>query len=241
MRFLSQVYTIARGSVGGITYTANQWHQLIARARTSPVQPGTPFQTGIKSAFDIADDDWRVLSEPVKDDWRNYAQTCTYQGPLGSYTVPGRQLFIGTTALVKYTRGIAPLLGINYDNIAPVIAGFLNPGSVLVATYGGLTQGIAISIGLAPGDTAIAVIDHSVAFNQTRNRFKGPWISNDKTVGLLAGGATTTFNINLVPGTLQQAMFTRTRIFSASVSPDPAVKHRISALFYLRHIVEAAP
>lgn len=241
MRFLSQVYTIARGSVGGITYTANQWHQLVARARTSPVQPNTPFQTGIRSAFDAAEDDWRALTQAQRDDWTFYALTCVFTGPLGTYTVPGRQLFIGTLAWIKYAKGRNPGLSIVETDTPPVIAGFFNPGSVLVSTYGGGSQGIALDVGNPGAEPAIAAIDISIAFNPSRNRYKGPWISSAKSIQVAVAGANTHFDLNRPAGTLNQIVFTRTRLVTAVTSPADPIPHRESAVFYLRHLVEAGP
>ena len=242
MRFLSQVYTIARGSVGGITYTANQWHQLIARARTSPVQPGTPFQTGIRTAFDGADGSYRLLSAADKDDWEFYAQTCVYTGPLGNYTVPGRQLFIGTIALVQYADNIPGAPAIQTITTPPLIAGWYNPGQVLVGLYGGVSQGIAIDVTNPTDDPGIAVVDVSIAFNTTRNRYKGPWISPAKTVIAVSAGATTHIEIDRPPGTTGKVIFSRTRMFSAEVSPETPIPHRLSSVSHLRHIsVEGPP
>lgn len=241
MRFLSQVYTIARGSVGGITYTANQWYQLIARARTAPVQPNTPFQTGIRSAFDVADSFWVNLSPAVKLDWEAYAATCVYSGPLGNYTIPGRQMFIGLTSLVKYSQGVAPGLGIVYDNLAPVIAGFFNPGSVTVGTYAGLSAGIAVDVAIDAGDPAIGVVDVSIAFNDSRLRYKGPWLSASKALQELPASAAHTISVDRPLPAIGRICFSRTRIFTANVSPAGALPHRLAALFYLRHTILAAP
>lgn len=241
MRFLSQVYTIARGSVGGITYTANQWHQLIARARTAPVQPGTPFQTGIRSTFDASDEEWRGLTDQQRTDWSDYAATCIYPGPLGNYAVPGRQLMIGTLALVKYASAYDPLAGIIEVLTAPVIAGWFNPGIIQVGLYNGETQGFAVSI-QNPGDEGcIAVIDSSIAFNSSRLRYKGPWKTSRKVVFPIDPTTSVSVDIDTAVGTLGQIVFSRMRLFTSAVAANGTTPHRLAALFYLRHTVEEPP
>lgn len=239
MRFLSQVYTIGRGSVGGITYFANQFHQLLARARTSPVQPNTPYQTGIRSAFDGADALWLGLTPAEREAWEDYAPTVQYQGPLGPYTVPGRQLFIGTLALSTYANAIFPdVFEVSTD--PPVVAGRFNPGDVQASGYTGATQGIAISLDNPSADLAIVVTDVSLAFNVTRNRYKGPWLSSAKHLETIPLGPHS-FNIDRPVGTVGKAIFTRTRCFTAAPHPTAGTPHRLSADFFLRHICEVTP
>jgi len=239
MRFLSQVYTIARGSVGGITYTANQWHQLIARARTAPIQPGTPYQAGIRSAFSAADAMWLALDPGDRELWEDYADTVIYQGPMGPYTIPGRQLFVGTLALALYADGIFPDTFVVHD-APPDVAGRFNPGPIEAGVYSGLTQGIAINITNPSSELAIVVTDVSIAFDVTRNRYKGPWISSAKHLETVPLGPHS-FNIDRPLGTLDRAVFSRTRCFTASPDGTPGIPHRLSAEFFLRHIVATPP
>jgi len=239
-RALSHLHSLIRGSVGGLTYFSNQFHQICMRQRTAPVQPNTAWQTGIRSAFDAAESIWETLTEPERDDWRFYATTCIYPGPAGPYAVPGRQLMVGTLALALYAEGISPGL-FNLDNLAPAIAGWFNPGPVTPATYGGLTQGIAVSVGVPTGRSAIAVVDVSIAFNPTRTRFKGPWISPQKTLMVLPPASSTKINIDRPIGTLGKAIFTRTRLFTAEAAVDVDEPHALAFPVYLRHICEVPP
>src|SRR3989304_3521663 len=101
-RMLSQVATIMRGSVGGLTYSANQFHQITIRARTAPVQPGTNRQQEIRNSLSAASLRWKdVLDASERAKWDNYAPTCVYSGPMGTYVVPGRSLYIAGRGLME--------------------------------------------------------------------------------------------------------------------------------------------
>lgn len=182
MRLLSHSWSIARGSVGGITYTANQFHQIIARARTAPVNPKTTRQTEIRSSFSGAAERWKNLTETERQGWRDYASTLVFEGPLGQYSVPGRQVFIGTigTALYLQMRTAVPAI---VDSIAPVIPGFLDIAGVTPLAFSDPGQtGIALSFVQNGAENIVGYSQRSVGWNQTRNRFKGPFLSETLTV-----------------------------------------------------------
>jgi hypothetical protein len=166
-KFLSQVYTIIRGSVGGITYTANASAQLIARARTSPVNPQTNNQTLIRSAFAQGSGFWKQLTQTVRDSWNAYAQTLEFQGPLGPYTVPGRNIFIAIASMVSYINQRYPGTLV-FSTVPPTIGGFLDIGDVhVVATSSGET-GFGISISNFSGEDAIVTMERSIGYNASR-------------------------------------------------------------------------
>ena len=121
-RALSQIVTVIRGSIGGITFTANQWHQILLRAKTAPVQPQTNAQQFIKDGFTAASLDWKLLTDADRALWSQYSATVTYTGPLGDYTLPGRQIFMAAQSLVNYINS-AGLDVIATDLTTPVIPG----------------------------------------------------------------------------------------------------------------------
>lgn len=238
-RALSHLHSLIRGSVGGLTYFSNQFHQICMRQRTAPVQPNTPFQTGIRTAFNAAEAAWESLSEQARTDWADYAATCVYPGPAGDYTVPGRQLMIGTLALAFYADGIQPEEFVVHAS-APIIAGWFNPASIHVGIYVGETQGIAVVISNQTGREAVAVVDVSIAFNLTRNRYKGPWQSASKIVAITGLGSKIA-TIDRPAGTLGQAIFTRTRVFSAAPFGETPAPHSLAFPAFLRHICAEPP
>lgn len=214
-KFLSQVYTTIRGSIGGITYTANKYATLLARARVTPTQPGTTFQNQLRSAFTWANVNWRQLSDAVREGWDAYASTCPYSGPMGTYYVDGRTLFLAIFTLARYSfsrLGIPPIfvsapppetgwLGIQLIGVGPLIA----PGT-----------GFAITLS-NPNDAAVnAIYAISYGQNATRLTWHGPYLGSSLGQVPIAESAEDDI---VVPGLIEDRVyFVRIR-FLQSVGP----------------------
>jgi len=176
-RILSHVWSNIRGSVGGITYFPNQFHQIVARQRTTPVNPSTHNQDRIRACMSIAQNVWESLAQQTRDVWTWYAENTPISGPLGNYTLTGRTMFIRcyTTALYLDNRGAL-------TNSPPQTTG---PAILGVPSFGAPTFA-APSI---PGTGFNVVCDNEYFFNSTlylqvagpfessRLRFKGPFSS----------------------------------------------------------------
>lgn len=229
-KILSQVDTIRRGSVGGITYTANQWAQIIARARTAPVNPSTPFQTTIRSALSNVSAQWEIMTQDERDAWSAYAQTVIFTGPLGQYQITGRLMFIRCLALPLYcnSRGLIVLA---LDDEPPVVPGAFNAGPLNpVPPAGPAVTGIGLSIGNQTGEDGVAFVERSVAFAQTRERYKGPFLSTLAVAEDITAGVSTV--ISFTGLTVDMVYFTYTRMFT-KVAP-----FRLSSSYVTRHIAE---
>lgn len=232
-KFLSQVLTIARGSVGGLTYTANQWAQLIMRARTSPVNPNTSLQTNIRSSLAGANALWVAATAQERALWSEYAETCIYSGPLGNYTITGRLMFIACLSLPMYlnARGLS---NFTIDQDAPVKPGFYAPGAVSVGDYGGVTAaGIALDIQNETEEAGVAYIQRSFAFTVARNRFKGQFDTASAQSIVLASPGTSHFEF----GDLTEDLIYFTHVRMVTGEPP----FRISTEYILRHVAEAPP
>jgi hypothetical protein len=229
-KFLSQVYTSIRGKVGGIVYTKNQFAGLVARAFTSPTNPGSDGQSLIRSCFAEASGKWEGLSQADRDSWDSYAATLDYQGPHGSYKLPGRQVFMGTQALGKFIEEIGGS-SIALDDDPPVIAGFENIGSVVAATYTPVSStGVSVSIGNPNAYDCCVLIQRSVAYNKTKNSFDGPWPFEYTTADDLPASATTVFDIDTGVGTVDKAIFLKVRVITENAP------HRITQDYIVRCI-----
>lgn len=227
MRFLSHVWSVARGSVGGITYTANQWHQLIARARTSPVNPATPNQGVIRSSLAQVSAAWKTLPIATRDLWDEYADSCVFQGPLGDYKIPGRQMFSGVLSFAQYidARG---LYALTVSPTPPTTPGFFGIGPINVSIPTTPGTGIALSIGNPTGENGIVLIERSVPFFASRQRFKGPFLSDTAVCAQIPDGISSLVEImGLEEG---KVYFTRVRAIT-EVAP-----FRLSAEYIFRHI-----
>lgn len=221
-RVLSQVATLIRGSVGGITYFANQYHPILMRARVAPVQPDTQNQTRIRSAMTYASQQWLYLTPPDRQAWDDYAATLVYQGPAGSYTITGRQCFVGNIGWMRYllSRGLA--FSSSQMN-APTVPGFLGVSSCESSAPTAPEVGVNWTIRSDNIEDCIAVMERSIPFNLTRNNYKGPYESTSlKSVLLTIGVPNTLEFTGLVAGMRY--------FFTLRLIVDDAEK-RISSLF----------
>lgn len=231
-RIQSPVWNIVRGSIAGTTYSANQYHQIIARARTAPVQPNTTFQSAIKSAFAGSANSWKQLTDEERILWDSYAKTVTFSGPFGNYQVPGRQVYAGGVSLAHYINNLAlgPII-INDD--PPSIAGKLIISNVIPATFTTPSStGIALNITCNEDAVKYAILaERSIAFNTSRQRFKGPFLPSTAQLGSVTGLAV----LNLTFDGLEEgkAYFVRVR---AVVDDGPC---RYSTSFIIRSIAVA--
>lgn len=176
MRMLSHVASIARGSVGGLTYTANQFHQIVCRARTSPVNPNTTRQSQIRAAFANAGALWGLLSDADRTLWNEYAATLSYPGPLGSYTIPGRQVALGNVATAFYLDLRGTEVG-SPDASPPATPGFLSCGNLIVAPPGAGLTGFTIAVLNDNAEDVSFYGFRTYAFGPARIRCKGPFLS----------------------------------------------------------------
>lgn len=188
-RMLSQVATIIRGSVGGLTYLSNQYHQIVMRARTAPVQPVSIYRTAIKAAFAFAQGLWDGATQSDRDRWQTYAANTPYTGPLGQYSITGRQMFMASHALALYMNDIYSA-GMATATTPPVVNGFLALGSITLNAPGAAGTGFNVSIVniLGNGD-ATALVEISPPFTQTRNQYKGPWLPAQSIIIPCTAGA----------------------------------------------------
>ena len=226
-RALSQVYTIIRGSVGGLTYLANQFHQIVVRARTAPVQPGTVFQTAMKTAFSAAEALWSAASQATLDAWSDSAQTVIRTGPLGNYSVKNRQQFLSTLALASYLN-TRFALSIPVSDDAPSTTGWLKISNFNLAPPGSAGTGFAVNVANDEDHEIIVYVNISPAFNATKNFYKGPWISSRATTFSVASQSSGTEDIiNLIAG---RVYFIKIRAISITA------EHRISTAFIARGV-----
>lgn len=89
-----QIVTEARGSISGTVFTRGHYGPF-ARARVSPVQPGTPSQADIGAAFGAAALAWQANPEAWRKSWDVLARELSRTNSLGhTYNTTGQNLFI---------------------------------------------------------------------------------------------------------------------------------------------------
>lgn len=171
----SHLMSTIRGSIAGITYTANGFQPLVMRNRTVPVQPVSNFRNDIKAGFASGSLLWEGLTDQQRFKWTQYAQTVSYEGPLGWYQIPARQLFIGTQALYQYyvARGLLVLAPPSLD--APTNPGAMALMDPVISDPSAPAVGIKIGITNLNGEEILYSAQLSFKQSAARNFYKGPW------------------------------------------------------------------
>lgn len=228
-RILSHVWSQVRGSVGGITYLANQHHQIVARQRTSPVDPSTSNQNRIRQSFSGAAVDWLALTTPQRDAWDEYADSLTYPNPLGNQSLPGRLVAMGNLAFKRYVASRGFTLT-TVEKTAPVIPGFLALDPLLIGAPVGTITGVGVSVGNPNAEDIGLFYWRSRAFQPTRNSYKGPWVSPSMGMQTIVSETTGQFDVEI--GEDDQVVF----IYLRAIVDDGA--KRVSEPVILRGIIE---
>lgn len=170
-----------RGSVGGLTFTANQFQSTIVRLRVSPVNPNTAKQTAARTAFDGAVASWKTISQAFRDGWNDYAAGLVFSGPNGPYSISGRLAFIEViqpALFLKDQVGVPAVVDLD----PPILTGFLNIENVVPALFTlPADDGVALSFTQNGSEDVIAYSQVSRAFDPDRERFKGPFESDTLT------------------------------------------------------------
>ena len=229
-KFNSHVFSTIRGSIAGINYTANQFQQNVARRKISPVNPNTSYQSAIRSAFAGAETLWQNLSDSQRDQWNDYAIALGFSGPLGPYTVPGRQVFIGNIGTATYWQGrgsaIAAIAG-----TPPAIPGFLDLDNVQPITFAGAAEtGISVSCVYNGTEDVEVMMQRSASYNPSRYRSKGPFSS--ATMGFLSIDAPASGFLEFDGLAEDYVYFVQVRAITKSAP------FRMSAKYFVRCIAE---
>jgi hypothetical protein len=231
-KILSQIATVIRGSIGGITFLANGSQSIVARARVSPVNPNSAAQTDIRTGFSFAQQRWEDMDQAERDGWEDYADSLVWEGPTGSYSVPGRQVWTGNASFLQFLNN-SGLATITIFDTPPTVTGFAKFDLIQSADPGAPGTGFDLNLLQTSGDPMDVLINVSLGFNPTRNRYKGPWADAQTRYIQLASGVTV--NIPIDGLTEGQAYFFRVRGVTNSAG------HRGTAAFIGRHIAATNP
>lgn len=229
MRMLSPLGSIMRGSIAGLTFTANQFHQIVVRQKTAPVNPKTTYQEQMRVAFAAASVHWKGLAQSVRDAWSDYAKTVDYPGPLGNYVVTGRNIFMANVAMILYINARA-LDVLVLSTAAPTIPGVPSWSNVSTGAPSVPGTGFSVHLENISADDMNYFITISPPQSPSRLRYKGPWNSSSAVSDTVASLAADTVDFL----TLQDGAAYFARIKGITVD-DP---HRSSFDIILRHIAE---
>lgn len=97
-----------RGSLSSVTFAQGPFG-TVARARTPPVNPGTPRQTTVRSILSILSFAWsNTLTPTERDSWKQYADLTPLPDPFGgTRVVSGRMMFMRTNEPLVDALGAA--------------------------------------------------------------------------------------------------------------------------------------
>lgn len=144
----------------------------------------TIYQTNARSAMAAAANIWDTLSAAQQLGWDLYGAATQWPGPLGSYTIPGRQIFMAGRSLQEYCnlRALAvPTFVITPP--APMI-GFYNLKNVGCVTPSGPGTGVAVGFTTEAADDCLVFAEVSPPFSASRKRYKGPWVASSAQAGI---------------------------------------------------------
>jgi len=181
MKFKSQVYTQASGSVGGLCYSHNRGG-MYTRSRAIPTNPGSPQQVAIRGFVATLTSLWNnVLTPTQRTAWDTYAEAVPLLNALGEP--------INVGGLAMYVRSNVPRLQAALDRVddGPSVFNlgeFTNPTWANVDATGGDGElGYDNSDEWADETGSAMLILVSRGQNPAVNYFKGPY----RFAGLVAG------------------------------------------------------
>lgn len=226
-RALSHLHSIIRGSIAGVTYLANQYHQIVIRQRTAPVQPNTDLQTSIRSAMTGANDGWLALTDAQRTAWDLYADGLLWPGPLGPYTVTGRLCMMAMKMLRLFIFWNGYAVPAGPDTAPPMLLGFYNLANVKATTFSpAASTGVAVTFTPEAAVDACVIVEISPPFQPSRKRYKGPW-DTSRTQAVVAG-APASYIMNFSDLNVDAIYFLRVRAVAddapGRVSPEFVVR-----------------
>lgn len=185
MKFKSQVYTEASGSVGGLTYSHNRGG-MYTRGRTIPTNPNSPQQQAVRGFVATLTSTWlNVLTAAERTQWDAYAAQVPLLDRLGEPRNVG--------GLAMYVRSNVPRLQAGLARVDPGAFPF-NLGEFTNPSFGNCLAATDVfdvtfdnSDDWANENGAAMTVLASRPQNPSINYFKGPY----RYAGLIAGDAIT--------------------------------------------------
>lgn len=171
MKFQSAIISRGSGSIGGLTASHNKGGNYF-RARTTPTDPGSPFQTTNRVNMGILVNLWEdTLTQAERDDWAVYATNTPLLDQFGEPRT--------VTALNMYCRVNIPNLqvGLPRRDIAPSAfnTGAFTPAVFAASEAGGLSIAFTDTDDWANEDDSALLVYAGRPQNVGINFFKGPY------------------------------------------------------------------
>lgn len=214
-KFLSQVYTQIRGSVGGITYLTTPAGAMIARARVIPVNTPTPYRSAIQGAFTAAVSGWQALPVAKRLLWSVWAQA-------NGGTRTGREEFMAGGTFKEYGILTVPTGWpvIVATNDPPTFVGHPSITFISVPFITAALTGCSFQVQNNSALQVAAICEISPALSTARNYWKGPWLPVFSLGASILPGVKKKFDFSgLIAG---ERYFARVRVMTNVIVP-PAI------------------
>lgn len=189
MKFKSQVYTQASGSVGGLTY-AHTRGVMYTRGRGIPTNPQTPRQQIVQNALGAVSASWGTLTDAEREAWRLYATNSPTTNAFGDPLVlTGQQMYNRVnTPRVQASEAIL--------TVAPTTFGLstLSPVAIAAAAAspGTVTGTVDPADEWATDDDGLLFVYVGVPRGPGRRFYKGPFRFAAAVAGNTSAPPTTT-------------------------------------------------
>lgn len=188
MKFLPLLFSDARGSIGGVTFSRNT-SGLYARSRAIPVNPNTNEQNVVRSIFAQLPIIWQdILTENERDEWKNYASNVTIADKLG------QQIHISNVNHFVRSNVGRIQAGLDRIDVAPStynLGVFTHPSLAISDATDEVTVGFDDGDGWVSEDGAAMLVYTSRPVAPTVNFFTGPYRYAGKIEGDSVGAPTT--------------------------------------------------
>jgi hypothetical protein len=163
-----------RGSVGGITYTANRYGSIIGRARTKPVDVNSSALERARNIFNTGAIGWKVLTQDQRDAWENYAKDTPWKNGLGQdINLTGQAMYIAQTSAYGSLYGAGSRAG--YDD-APCVPGLFTTPWLEVGCCVNPTIGCIVSVtNMHPTNAMDVIVRRSPPQSPSVRYYMGPW------------------------------------------------------------------
>jgi hypothetical protein len=229
MKFKSQVYTQASGSIGGVTYSHNQGG-MYTRGRAIPVNANTSQQQVVRNIMATLTALWvQTLTQAQRDAWATYSLNVPIPDSLGEPRDIG--------GLAMYARCNIPRLqagGLARVDIAPTVF-TLGSLSAIGTTADVSAQTTSTTYNNTDGWATVAggalLLYQSRANSPATNYFKGPY----RLAGLVLGAATPPTSPVVLPAIFPFALGNRVFMQARATFADG----RLSSPFRVSSIVVA--
>lgn len=171
MKFTSLIISRGSGSFGGITVSHNKGGQYM-RARTVPTDPGSVFQTAVRTIMASLVNLWNdTLTQAQRDDWAVYASNTPLIDQFGDpRTVTGLNMY----TRVNVPRLQAALTRVDDGPVEFNTGDFTNVSAIFSAA-GGLSLTFANADTWANEDGSSMLVYVGPPQNENIQFFKGPY------------------------------------------------------------------